>query len=387
MDIIDTASHRVQWHSTGFSLLEAKLEAIHAAKESVRMETYIYTDQDIGRRFRAALIAAAQRGVEVKLLVDALGGGSLPHDYFAELDAQPSGSMKWFNELKLSSWAFRDHRKLLVIDGQTTFVGGCNIDEDYHGDGVTHGWRDGGIRMDGPVAEEFEREFERQFATAAFQGWRASAARSVRKRRRSSKNAPNLKEVQPLFIRPGFGRNPLRDAVRQDLQSACDIAVTSAYFLPASSLIDQFRDAVRRGARMRLLLGGKSDVKLMQMATRSMFSRLLDYGIEVYEYQPQVLHAKMLVIDDAAYIGSSNLDPRSLRINFEVMARFEDGAVAERARRQFDDDLKLSSRVTHETCWDASWWERLGQMGARWILGRLDPRVAENMLRRIDKRV
>jgi len=380
--IIASATHRFEWHSTGHALLEAKLAAIAQAKRTVRMETYIYTDEDIGRRFRAALIEAAQRGVQVWLLVDALGGMDLSDDYFDQLSALPQASMKWFNEPSLGSWAFRDHRKLLVIDSETAFVGGCNIAEDYHGDGVTRGWRDGGLRIDGPVAVELEVEFDQQFESADQKQWRVLKRKKQQTRKRGCRNPA----IRPLFIHPGYGDSPLRDAVRNDLKRAKDIAVTSAYFLPTGGFLRQFTDAVGRGARMRLMLGGKSDVKLMQRATQAMYSRLLRAGIEVFEYQPQILHAKMLVIDDVVYVGSSNLDPRSLRINFEIMIRVVDPELANRARQQFDDDVSLAAMVTPESVWDVSWWELITQRLARWILGRVDPRVSENMLRRLQKR-
>lgn len=376
------ATHRFEWHSTGFALLEAKLAAIAQAKSTVRMETYIYTDEEIGRRFRTALIDAARRGVQVWLLVDALGGMDLSDDYFDELTAQPTGAMKWFNKPSLGSWAFRDHRKLLVIDSETAFVGGCNIAEDYHGDGVTRGWRDGGLRIDGPVTVELEAEFDQQFESADQKQWRVLKNKKQQTRKRRCQNPA----IRPLFIHPGYGDNPLRDAVRNDLKTARDIAVTSAYFLPTGGFLEQFTDAVQRGARMRLMLGGKSDVKLMQRATQAMYSRLLRAGIEVFEYQPQILHAKMLIIDDVVYVGSSNLDPRSLRINFEIMIRVRDPALAARARQQFDEDIKRAAMVTPESVWDVPWWELIDQRVARWILGRVDPRVSENMLRRMQRR-
>lgn len=379
---IASATHRFGWHSSGHALLEAKLVAIGQARHTVRMETYIYTDEDIGRRFRAALIEAAKRGVQVWLLVDAVGGMDLSDDYFAELSALPNAAMKWFNEPSLGTWAFRDHRKLLVIDSDTAFVGGCNIAEDYHGDGITYGWRDGGMRIDGPVAVELEAEFDAQFESADEQQWRVLRRKKKQIRRRRAQNPA----IRPLFIHPGFGQSPLRDAVRLDLKHAKDIAVTSAYFLPTSGFLKQFTDAVQGGARMRLMLGGKSDVKLMQRATQAMFSRLLRAGIEVYEYQPQILHAKLLVIDDVVYVGSSNLDPRSLRINFEIMVRVQDPELAARARQQFDDDVKHAALVTPETIWDMSWWELVTQRVASRVLGRVDPRVAENMLRRMQRR-
>ena len=382
MHSIASANHAFEWFGTGRDFLNAMLRDIGAAQRSIRMETYIFTDEEIGRQFRAALIAAAKRGVHVRLLVDAVGGGSLPDDYFDELDALEGTRMKWFNELSISSWAFRDHRKLLIIDRDLSFVGGCNIGSDYHGDGVTHGWRDGGVRIQGPVARELKTEFDAQFETADQKQWRVID----KKKSGTRENAPADPTVTPLFIQPGFGQSPLRDAVREDLKHARDITITSAYFLPSKGLLKQFSRAVHNGARMRLLLGGKSDVKLMQMATRAMYPHLLDCGIEVFEYNPQILHAKMLIIDDAVYVGSSNLDPRSLRINFEIMVRVRDSELAARARQQFDADLKLSSIVTSESCWGTPWWERLMQRIAQWVLARVDPRVSENMLRRLESR-
>jgi cardiolipin synthase A/B len=124
----------------------------------------------------------------------------------------------------------------------------------------------------------------------------------------------------------------------------------------------------------------------MQQATRSLYKRLLDAKMRVFEYQPQVLHAKGLILDDVAYVGSSNLDPRSLRINFEVMVRIEDAAVAAALRAQFDRDLELSKEITPETLGERPWWTRAYQAACRWLLAQVDPRMSEGMLRRLQFR-
>ena len=155
-------AHSFTWHGTGQSLLEAKLTAIAAARSSVVMETFIFRDSDIGARFRDALTAAAQRRVCVRLIVDAVGSFGLGRDYFDELMAA-GGAMRWFNELRLASFSFRDHRKLLVVDDTQAFVGGCNIAPEYGGDGITAGWRDGGVSVRGPVAAVLAAEFDRQW--------------------------------------------------------------------------------------------------------------------------------------------------------------------------------------------------------------------------------
>jgi cardiolipin synthase len=280
-------AHSFTWHGTGLSLLEAKLNAIAAARESVCLETFTFRDSDIGRRFRDALTAAARRGVRVRLLVDAFGSFGLERDYFNELVAA-GGVMRWFNELRLASFSFRDHRKLLVVDNELALVGGCNIAPEYDGDGITAGWRDNGVSVRGPVVAVLAAEFDRQWERATGRRWTFPPG-GMRQRATG--------EVEALFIKPGFGRNPLRDALRRDLATAQDVAITAAYFLPAHRLRHRLAQAVARGARVRVLLASKSDVRLMQLASRSLYRRLVHKGIEIWEYQPQVLHAKLIKLN------------------------------------------------------------------------------------------
>ena len=364
--------HSFTWHGTGQSLLEAKLRAIAAARSSVCLETFIFRDSDVGLRFRSALAAAARRGVRVRLSVDAVGSFGLGRDYFDELGAA-GGAMRWFNELRLASFSFRDHRKLLVVDDTQAFVGGCNIAPEYGGDGITAGWRDGGVSVRGPVAAVLAAEFDRQWERASGKHW--TFPHGGLRQRVPAGGGP---EVEALFIKPGFGRNPLRDALWQDLATAKDVAITAAYFLPPHRLRHRLAQAVARGARVRALLAGKSDVRLMQLASRSLYRRLVQQGIELWEYQPQVLHAKLILVDDIVYVGSSNLDPRSLRINFEIMLRIQDAALAASARQQFEADLaQRAIPITRDALQQGrSWWERLKQRLAYWLFARLDPELA-----------
>lgn len=366
------AAHSYAWHGTGQSLLEAKLAAIAKARSSIRMETFIFRDSEIGRRFRDALTVAARRGLRVWLMVDPVGAFGLRRDYFDELIAA-GGAMRWFNELQLPSLSFRDHRKLLVVDGVVAFVGGCNIAPEYWGDGITTGWRDGGVGVRGPVAVVLAAEFDRQWERAVGQRWKFPAGGFSQWVR-----LEDGAEVEALFIKPGLGRNPLRQALRRDLTTAKDVVITSAYFLPSQRLRHHLAQAVARGARVRLLLAGKSDVPLMQLASRSLYRRLVNRGIEIWEYQPQVLHAKLIIVDDVVFVGSSNLDPRSLRINFEIMLRIQDAALAATARQQFEADLaERAIRITREALQHGrSWWLRLKQRFAYWLFARLDSEVA-----------
>ena len=365
-------AHCFTWHETGQSLLEAKLAAITAAQSSVVMETFIFRDSDIGQRFREALMAAARRGVRVRLLVDGFGSYELPRDCFGGLVAA-GGAMRWFNELRLPSFSFRDHRKLLIADGRIAFVGGCNIAPEYCGDGITTGWRDGGVSVQGQVAGVLEGEFDRQWERAVEQRWKFPPGGFSQRVRVECGT-----QVEALFIKPGLGRNPLREALRQDLATAKDVSITSAYFLPSHRLRHHLAQAVARGARVRVLLAGKSDVPLMQCASRSLYRRLVNQGIEIWEYQPQVLHAKLIVVDDIVFVGSSNLDPRSLRINFEIMLRIQDATLAAAARQQFEADLaQRAIPITREALKHGrSWWQRLKQRFAYWLFARLDSELA-----------
>lgn len=336
------------------------------------MEMFTFRDSEIGKRFREALTAAARRGVRVRVLLDAFGSFGLRRDYFAGLVAA-GGAMRWFNELRFASRHFRDHRKLLVVDDALAFVGGCNIAQEYWGDGVATGWRDGGVGVRGPAAAVVAAAFAEQWERATDGRWRFPAG-GFRRR----VEVATAGEVEVLLIKPGFGPNPLREALRADLATARDVAITSAYFLPSHRLRRGLGNAATRGARVRVLLAGKSDVRLMQLASRSLYRRLLARGVEIWEYQPQVLHAKLIVIDDVVYVGSSNLDPRSLRINFEIMLRIRDRELAVTARRQFEDELALHSRqiLRERLRRQRSWWTRLTQRVAYWLFVRLDPDLA-----------
>jgi cardiolipin synthase len=348
------------------------LHAITGAQSSVRLEIYMVKDSPIGDRFREALTEAARRSVAVRLIVDAVGSYGLARDYFAGMVAA-GGGLRWFNELRMSSFSFRDHRKLLVVDETTAFVGGCNIASEYYGDGVTVGWRDGGASVRGPVVAALAVGFDHQWERANQQRWDLSTGgldwRAV---------AHKEHAVEALFIKPGFARNPLKVALRRDLAGAKEVAITSAYFLPTHWLRRQLAQVVARGHRVRLLLAGQNDVPLIQLAARSLYRRLLNKGLEIWEYQPQILHAKLIIIDDIVYVGSANLDQRSLRINFEITLRIRDAAFAAAARTQFESDLSERARpVTRAAVQrEHSWWQRLKQRFAYWLFARLDAELA-----------
>jgi cardiolipin synthase len=175
--------------------------------------------------------------------------------------------------------------------------------------------------------------------------------------------------------------NPIKAALLHDFHHARDIAITCAYFLPTWRLRRALMRAVRKGARVRLILAGKSDVRLSQLATRGLYRALLRAGLEIYEYQPQVLHAKLMVMDDVVHVGSSNLDTRSLHLNYELLVRFADAALAAQARGIFENDLHHCRKIEAES-WrrERTFWHKLAERWASFILRRVDPWLARKQI-------
>ena len=147
---------------------------------------------------------------------------------------------------------------------------------------------------------------------------------------------------QIILSGPGRGFSRLKRALKADLKNAGQVQIMAAYFLPTHRLRVFLMRLAKRGVKVQLMLPGKSDVMLSQWASQRLYARLLNAGVEIYEYQPQVLHGKMIIIDDAVYVGSANLDTRSLHINYELSLRLENPSLAEAARQEFAAALKLS---------------------------------------------
>jgi cardiolipin synthase len=181
-----------------------------------------------------------------------------------------------------------------------------------------------------------------------------------------------------LLSAPSRGPNLLKRSLISDLRSAREVQVICAYFLPSWRLRRELQRVVQRGGSVQLILAGKSDVRLSQLASHKLYRLLLRRGVEIYEYQPQILHAKLIVVDDIAYAGSSNLDARSLNINYELMVRISDPQVVREAREIFAAVLSHSRRIEFKE-WSRSrnFWTKLMEEWAYFLLGRLDPYFAK----------
>jgi len=364
------------WLRTGNKVFPAMLAAIDAAQESVCLESYIFTAGSLGQSFLDRLIGAQKRGVRVRVLVDALGSVSLPDSFWSPL-REAGGEARFFNPVSLNRLGIRNHRKVLVCDETVAFIGGFNIAPEYEGDGVTRGWRDVGLRLEGPLAIQLAASFDEMFALADFRH-----KRFVRLRRATLKRPLISASEQLLLSGPGRGRNPIRRSLQRDLARAQNAQFMVAYFLPTGRLLRRLGRAARRGGGVRLLLPGKSDVATSQLAAQSLYRRLLKVGVEIHEYEPQILHAKLFVVDNVVYVGSANLDPRSLSINYELMVRFENAQMASEARGLFQECLQHCRRIEPAE-WRSSrtLWQRLKQRWAYFLLARIDPYIARRQWR------
>jgi cardiolipin synthase len=309
----------LQWLDTGQKMFPGMLVAMAAAQKSIRLEIYTYADGRLGRQFLEALLAAARRGVRVRVLVDDAGSWFLPGNFFQPLVAA-GGEVRRFNPLRLWRFGVRDHRKLLVCDESVSFIGGFNLADEYDGDGVTCGWCDLGVRVENPtLAGELTDTFEELFALSGSPGNLCCAGTGFQAQ---TFHAQPKRRAELLATHPGRGASAFQKALYHDLARARDVRIVSAYFLPTRRVRRLLMRAARRGGRVQLLLAGKTDVFVSQLAARSLYPRLLRAGVEIYEYQPQILHAKLILCDGVAYVGSSNLDIRSLNLNYELMLRF-----------------------------------------------------------------
>jgi len=367
-----------QWLCAGQEIFPAMLEAMAAAQKSIRLETYIYSDGKLGRQFLGALLAAAQRGVRVQILVDALGSWLLPDDFFEPLVAA-GGEVRRFNPLHLWRFGVRNHRKLLICDDATTFIGGFNVADEYDGDGVTRGWCDVGVRIENPtLAGELAASFDELFALSDFRRNPLMRLRAFKRKRKPLKKPAG----ELLLSHPGRGASTFQTALYQDLAKAREVRIVSAYFLPTRRVRRDLMRVARRGGRVQLILAGQSDILVSQLAGRSLYRRLMKAGVEIYEYQPQVLHAKLILSDGVVYAGSSNLDIRSLNLNYELMLRLENEAVAVEARGIFERLLKRTQRIEPRQ-WRKSqtFWQRWKNHWAHFLLTRIDPFVALRQFR------
>jgi cardiolipin synthase len=373
------AGHRARWLPNGIATFAAMAALVAAATQAICLEFYMVKPGEPALSLLAALLAARSRGVRVRVLYDAFGSEGLPADFFAPLQAA-GGHVRVFSPARRLRLAFRDHRKLLVCDAQRAIVGGHNIGPEYAGDGVTQGWFDVALQIEGPVAGALAGSFEAMYALAPMNPVAIRDFRDAVHAQRALHRPQG--PVQLLTSGPGWRAGLLSRVLRHDVERSRDVRCMAGYFLPPLRMRRALRRCVAGGGQVQLLLAGQTDVPVARYAAHHLYATMLAGGARLYEYQPQVLHAKLFIVDDTVYVGSCNLDRRSLNINYELLLRLQWPELAAHARTLFAGAL-LHSREVPAASWQRRrhWWEWLRARAAYWLLTRIDPLLARRPLR------
>ena len=354
---------------------QAMFDAIRGAKDHINMETYIIEDDEVGKRFADALIARQTAGVQVSLIYDSVGSINTPAEFFKRLSDSGIRLLE-FNPINpltaKAGWDVnqRDHRKLLIVDGQTAFVGGINISSVYSSGSFSQRskrrpdgsppWRDTHLQMEGPVVADFQKLF--------LSTWEKQKGAPTPPR----KYFPSLSNKGSEVVR-AIGSSPDEpySLIYATLLSAIGSAETSvhltnAYFVPDPQFLAALKEAVKRGVDVKIILPSNTDSWLVFNAGRSFYTDLLEDGIKIYERQGALLHAKTAVIDGVwSTIGSTNLDWRSFLHNDEVNAVILGQSFGAQLQAMFDKDLAKSVPVTAATWRDRPLSDRVKETAAR----------------------
>lgn len=358
------SGNRVELLIDGVRFFPRMLEAIEQARRYVLLEIYLFESGVVATRFIEALTAATARGVTVKLLLDDYGTLDLAATDRERL-RDGGVDLQFYNPLhlrKLLHNLFRDHRKLLIVDGDVAFVSGAGIADDF--DSPTDpasSWRDTAVAVRGPVladwVELFRRVWDRRAATPLNVTTPAPAA-----------------EAEGMLGRVGittavFARNIKHSLHRRIRRAEHHVWIATAYFAPPRKLLRALKGAARRGVDVRLLLPGPyTDHPAVRHAGHRYYGRLLRNGVRIFEYRPRFLHAKTALCDDWASIGSSNHDRWNLRWNLEANQEVRNTDFAAAVGAMFDDDFRQSAEIAYEEWRGRPWRTRLRE---RW-LGRVD---------------
>jgi cardiolipin synthase len=352
---IHTRANRATLYAHGGDFFPALFAAMEAAATAIRAEFYIVRADATGDRFARALMDAAGRGVDVALIYDTVGCFDTPASYFRRLEAAGVRCLA-FNPptFRRLHWLdVRNHRKVAVIDGRTAFLGGINVGDEYAGFGESlTRWRDVGARLDGPAAAELDAIFRKTWTRETGDELAPCAALPA---------DDGDAEVTLINGTPRQTRSAILRSFSLTMTDARhSIRIVTPYFVPGPRILRALLRAVQNGVQVQLMLPSVSDLPLVQVASRAWLRPLLQAGVEVYQRQGTILHAKVMLVDEAwATIGSANLDQRSFHRNYELNAVIDSHVFGAQVQRMFTDDLDRSRQLVLDEYERAGWLVRL----------------------------
>ena len=320
--------------------LGAVLGLIARAKKSIQMFFYMFGDDATGREVRDALVAAANNGVHVQLIIDSFGSGNVSDRFFDAL-VEAGGCYHCFSTRKGLGYIIRNHQKILIADSAHALVGGFNITDDYFGRAGDNSWEDLGIIVSGAQAQKLSDYFEDL----------VRASNNGKVRYRSIRNIihqwrPGIGQVQWLLGGPTNRISPWAITFKRSLEAGKRFDIVSAYFSPSQTILRRLAKAAKHNKGSRLVVAGKTDNNATIAAARLLYRYLMRRKTRIFEFQSRPLHMKLMVIDDTVYIGSANLDVRSMFINLEIMVRIKDAGLALHMRKLIDELVTQSEEQT-----------------------------------------
>lgn len=345
----------------GDEIFPAMLEAIASAQTSINFETYIYWSGQIADEFADALIERAQAGVDVRVLLDWAGSEPM-NPKLVDAMAAEGVKIKRFRPLRwytLDRINNRTHRKFLIIDGETGFIGGVGIGDEWLGDARSPDeWRETHYRIEGPVVAAMQGGFA--------SNWVEDTGEILQGVRFFPPLEPAGEVAAQLVLSSTGSRNYMHLMLMTVIASAQDhIRITTPYFVPDKVAVNQLLDARARGVAVDIIVpGAHMSKEMVRNASRHLWGPLLEAGVRIHEFQPTFMHAKLLIVDDMfASIGSTNFDERSFRLNDEANLNVFDPEFAAVKIEMFEQDLARARQITLQ-----EWQERpLRTQAADWV--------------------
>ena len=341
--------------NNGDEFYPAMLQAISGARKTVTMEAYIYWKGEIGLRFANAFAAKRQEGIEVKLLLDAMGSATIGKEILAIL--KNSGcDVVWFNPLRLRTLGHynnRTHRKSLVVDGRIAFTGGAGIADHWKGNATDpQHWRDIQVSFEGPAALGLQTGFA--------QNWLNTTGELIAGDGYFPK-CPKMGNIgiQTILSTPNYGSSPIRIMYYLSIVSAREtIFISNPYFIPDDSAVEILIEAKKRGVDVKVMVAGiYNDMRVSRYSSIHLYGKLLKAGIEIYEYNRTMLHQKTMVVDGVwSTIGTTNFDNRSFALNEESNISVHDRDLAKQLEYIFFTDLQDCQQV-HLQSWSRRGWK------------------------------
>jgi cardiolipin synthase len=344
----------------GEQIFPAMLGAIHSARKTITFETYIYWSGEIGRKFSEAFTERARAGVKVRVTIDWHGGskmdkGMLKAMQQAGVKVELYRPLRWYNISRLNN---RTHRKLLIVDGRIGFTGGVGIADSWegHAQDPDH-WRDMHFRIEGPVVAQLQATFN--------DNWIKTTGEILNGSDYFPPLAPAGAMDANLFMSsPAGGSESMHLMYLMTIAASMrSIDMEAAYFVPDELAMRALIAARQRGVRIRIVLpGAHTDSEAVRLASKAGWGPLLDAGVAIYEYQPTMLHNKLLIVDgEMVSIGSTNFDERSFQLNDEASLNVYDQAFAQHMSTVFEDDLRKATPYTAAMWKERSWKERIAE--------------------------